>query len=232
MLTPLTCQNMSDDAGTDTREAIVKAARDLLVSGGIDALSMRKVAAAVGVSATAIYRHFENKEALLSAAVVRGARIFGSYLQDGLNETIPLGRLLRMSQCYFDFAREHRYDYQVLFMLDCEQIGMHKLDQRAQAETNATFQMLIDRIVDCQNSGDVLPGDPANLAIFVWSAFHGLASLRIAGRMDVDELAFAALVEQQIERTVDVISTPAGVTCRNHLFSSAKRARALCHPRQ
>lgn len=190
----------------DTREAMVKAARDLLVSGGLDALSMRKVGLAVGVSATAIYRHFENKEALLSAAVARGAQIFGTYLLAALTEKSPLSRLRRMGHRYFDFAREHRHDYQILFMLDCEQIGMHKLDERAQAETGSTFQLLIDRVVECQASGDLTTGDPVSLSVYIWSALHGLASLRIAGRMDVDESAFCTLAAQQIERILRSLS--------------------------
>lgn len=196
---------MNTSVETDTREAMVKAARDLLVSGGLDALSMRKVGLAVGVSATAIYRHFEDKEALLSAAVARGAQIFGGYLLGALTEKSPLGRLRRMGQRYFDFALEHRHDYQVLFMLDCEQIGMHKLDERAQAETASTFQMLVDRVVECQASGDLISGDPLSLSVYIWSALHGLVSLRIAGRMDVDDAAFTALAAQQIERTLSAI---------------------------
>lgn len=195
----------------DTREAMVKAARDLLVSGGLDALSMRKVGKSVGVSATAIYRHFDDKEALLSAAVSRGARIFGSYLLDALSEKTPLERLVRMSHRYFDFARDQRYDYQVLFMLDCEQVGMHKLDKHAQTETNGTFQMLVDRIVECQASGDLVPGNPVNLAVFVWAAYHGLASLRIAGRVAVDDEIFSNLVDQQIERTIKTITSCAAL---------------------
>ena len=50
---------------TDTETAILVAARDLLAEGGLDALSMRAVAARVGISATAIYNYFTNKQALV-----------------------------------------------------------------------------------------------------------------------------------------------------------------------
>ena len=125
---------MAAAAERDTREAILESARDLLVQGGLESLSMRKVGQAAGVSATAIYRHFEDKDALLSAAVTRGAQIFGSYLMDALGEATPFARLRRMGRRYFDFALEHRHDYQLLFMLDCGQIKMEKLDERAQKE--------------------------------------------------------------------------------------------------
>lgn len=189
----------------DTREAIVEATRDLLVTSGVQALSMRKVADAVGVSATALYRHFEDKDALLSAAVTRGAQLFGRYLLDALGEPTPWRRLQRMGRRYFDFALEHRHDYHVLFMLDCEQSGMKKLDHRAQQETRATFTLLVDRITECQSTGDVRQGDPLALAVFVWSACHGLASLRIAGRVASDAAEYDELVQAQLTLTLNAL---------------------------
>ena len=65
-------------SSTDT--AILEAARDLLAEGGIDALSMRAVAARVGVSATAIYNYFENKQALVESVISIGFERFDNYL--------------------------------------------------------------------------------------------------------------------------------------------------------
>jgi len=160
----------------------------------------------VNVSATAIYRHFEDKDALLSAAVVQGAQVFARYLLDALKETTALARLQRMGQRYFDFAADHRHDYQILFMTDCKQTGMQKLDERAQRETRGTFLMLVDRVVECQTTGEVQPGDPTALAVYIWSSFHGLASLKITGRVSVDETVYTQLVNQQIQRTLGAVA--------------------------
>ncbi len=186
----------------DTREAMVAAARDLMVKGGFEALSMRKVGQAVGVSATAIYRHFEDKDALLSAAVTRGARLFGNYLRDALGQDTAWARLRHMGQRYFDFADEHRQDYYVLFMLDCEQSGMEKLDQIAKLETRATFTMLVDRIAECQANGKIRAGDPNALAVYVWSSYHGLASLRSVGRIGGTQEEYQHLVSAQLDLTL------------------------------
>ena len=56
----------------DTRQSILEAARDLYAKEGVHALSMRKLADQVGISATAIYRHFDDKEHLILAAVLPG----------------------------------------------------------------------------------------------------------------------------------------------------------------
>jgi len=199
---------MGADSERDTRESMIEAARDLMVSGGFEALSMRKVGQAVGVSATAIYRHFEDKDAVLSAAVIQGARLFGSYLRDALREPTPWARLERMGQRYFDFAEEHRQDYYVLFMLDCEQSGMEKLDQIAKLETRSTFTMLVDRICECQAAGVLRAGDPNALAVYVWSSYHGLASLRGVGRIGGSAEEYQHLVRAQLELTLSALCVP------------------------
>ena len=193
---------MNDRVESATREAIIEAARDLLVEGGVDALSMRKIGMQVGVSATAIYRHFEDKDALLSAAVSRGAQVFAGYLIDALSHRAPMKRLRRMGQRYFDFAKEHPHDYQLLFMFDCDQSNMNKLDEKTREETQQTFVMLVDRVVECQHSGDIVTSDPVLIAVYIWSSYHGLASLRINGRIGVSDSEFDQLVAQQIELTL------------------------------
>jgi len=186
----------------DTRESMIEAARELLVNGGFEALSMRKVGQAVGVSATAIYRHFEDKDALLSAAVTQGARLFGSYLRGALGQPTAWLRLRHMGKRYFEFADEHRQDYYVMFMLDCEQSGMEKLDQIAKLETRATFTMLVDRIAECQATGEIRTGDPTALAVYVWSSYHGLASLRSVGRIACTAEEYQHLVRAQLDLTL------------------------------
>ena len=54
---------------TETEEAILEAARNVLAEGGVGALSMRSLAERVGVSATAIYHHFDGKDALVAQVV-------------------------------------------------------------------------------------------------------------------------------------------------------------------
>ena len=67
------------ERSVETEAAIVNAARNLLAEGGLDALSMRLVADRVGLSATAIYHYFENKDALVRRVVSDGYRRFGEY---------------------------------------------------------------------------------------------------------------------------------------------------------
>jgi AcrR family transcriptional regulator len=160
---------------------------------------MRRVASSCGVSATAIYRHFEDKDALLCAAVVDGFRLFGAYLMESLQAPTPRQRLRAIGQRYFDFARERPHEYQIMFVLDCRQMGLSKLDDSARREMDGTFVMLVDRIAECQKAGLVRDGDAQSLAAFMWSSAHGLASLMLNGNLDLGPEENARLVAQQLD---------------------------------
>ena len=81
-----------------TERHILDAARDLYLEQGLQGLPMRKVADTVGISATAIYRHFDNRETLVLAICEEGFRRFGEYLYRGLRGETPLERLVLSGQ--------------------------------------------------------------------------------------------------------------------------------------
>lgn len=168
---------------------------------------MRRVASQCGVTATAIYRHFEDKDALVCAAVVEGFRLLGSYLLQALEAKSPLARFQQMGRRYFDFAREHPHDYRIIFMLDCRAQGMAKLDEDQRREIQGTFQMLQDRVTECQAAGVLGAGEAQALAAFVWSSYHGLASLLLSGGLGLLEgEALASLIDQQLALTLRAVA--------------------------
>ncbi|HSC88979.1 MAG TPA: helix-turn-helix domain-containing protein, partial [Polyangiaceae bacterium] len=103
----------------DTREQLLRAARDVLLDEGLAGFSLRKVAAQCGISAPAIYRHFEDKDDLLAAAIQRGAALFTNYLLSALSEATPRERLQQLGQRYFRFAVENPRDYELIFVVRC-----------------------------------------------------------------------------------------------------------------
>jgi len=167
----------------DTRQQLLEKARDILISEGLEGLSMRKVASACDLSAPAIYRHFADKDDLLSAAVAEGARLFSHFLLGALTENAPLARLRMLGQRYFDFALEHPKDYELLFVVNCRALGLERLDERAQAETGASFRILVDRVLECQAAGELVSGPAEAMAVHIWAAVHGFASLALSGHL-------------------------------------------------
>jgi AcrR family transcriptional regulator len=160
-----------------TRSDLLHAARELYVREGLQGLSMRLVAERAGVSAPAIYRHFESKEDLIFELCREGHRTFATYLARGLAGKTPRERLVRTGLGYLDFALEHRAFYLLLFATPTEQLGFEKLGARNMEEGALTFQMLVDRVRECMDVKVLAKGDPLVVAVEIWAHVHGLSSL-------------------------------------------------------
>jgi AcrR family transcriptional regulator len=169
--------------GSATRERILEEARDLFVAGGMNGFSMRKVAERVGVSATAIYRHFEGKETLLLAVVEAGFELFTSYLLRARSGATAAERLERSGEAYLRFALDHPGYYRVMFMSSREDFGFERLPAQSVARQTGAFGQVVARVGECQDAGLLRPGDPGELAVLLWSFSHGLASLYLGGHL-------------------------------------------------
>jgi AcrR family transcriptional regulator len=165
------------------REQILTIARDLFLTRGLAGLSMRRVAAGAGISATAIYRHYKDKQALLQAMVEEGHQVFASYLFRALSGKTPYERLRLSAQSYLAFAIEQPKYYQLIFMSwsDEKQAELATRDRDPDRKA-PTFQFLLDRVGECIGEGVFRKGtDPMDAALGAWSLVHGLATLWLTG---------------------------------------------------
>lgn len=181
--------------GAETRERLLRCAREHYLEVGAANLSLREVARRAGVSAAAVYRHFEDKDALLGALVGEGFRAFYGYLMRSLAETSPLERLRAAGRNYLAFALENPEHYTVIFM--------RKSGAKVSGypETGTTFQLLVDRVRECIDARVLRAADPAILAASIWAHVHGLASLRIANPFfaEMPAAAFARFFETSVD---------------------------------
>ena len=123
----------------DTRARILHESREILQEKGRLGFSMRGVAERVGVTATALYRHFEDKDALLAALLEQGFSTFSSYLMRSLAGKTPLQRLRLAGNAYFDFALEHPRDYSLMFLTPCDDLGLESVSEGTKARMDATL---------------------------------------------------------------------------------------------
>lgn len=188
----------------ETRARILHESGELLRDKGMAGFSMRGVAERVGVTATALYRHFADKDALLAALLDEGFSTFGQYLMRALAGKTPLERLRRAGYAYFDFALEHPRDYALMFTTPCVDLGLKSVSAGAKARMDGTFVFLVDRIKECVAAGVFAEHDPRTTALHIWATVHGLAALRLNGQLaELDERAF----RQHVEFTLDRIET-------------------------
>ena len=173
----------------DTRSQLISAARDLYLESGPLDFSLREVARRVGVSAPAVYRHFEGKDDLLAAACTQGFLVFSSYLVRALAEATPRARLLSTGDQYRRFALENPTDYRFIFMTSPLATGASgpkgpKPGAHSGLPQDSTFRLLVDRVKECIEARVLGKGNPDEMAIFIWAHVHGLVSLRLSGKLD------------------------------------------------
>jgi AcrR family transcriptional regulator len=186
-----------------TRERILTCASMLYAEDGLVGFSMRKIADKVGVSAAALYRHYEDKEALLMAICEEGFRIFGNYLFQALHASTPLDRLHETGEGYLQFALGNPHYYRVIFMTPVESFGWKKLPEGNQDNFSSSFQFLIDRVRECIDAKVLREGDPTALSFTIWAHVHGLVSLRLAGHVPMfDEQQFSEIYRSSIRQVV------------------------------
>jgi AcrR family transcriptional regulator len=167
--------------GAAVELAILDAARDLLADRGPEALSMRAVAERVGVSATAIYHYFENKEALVRRVVDHGFERFGDSLREAA-ERHPRGSLERvraLGEAYLQFAIENEAYFRVLF-------DVHHAHQRALDDLpdNGGYGLLRQAVEDAMAAGTIRKTDPDVLVMYLWSLAHGLLMISMTCNID------------------------------------------------
>lgn len=161
---------------SEQREKILGCACDLYLSEGLDGFSMRKLAKHVGVTAPALYRHFESREQVLADLVREAHREFASSLYRALEGRTPEERFFRAGEAYLDFALKHPRWYELLF-LSPEHMGMAELPDDIEAMGCGLHQFWVDRVRECMDAGILREGDPIQVSLTMWGHAHGLLSL-------------------------------------------------------
>jgi len=164
--------------GESLREEVLAAAERLLVAAGNeDAVSIRAVAAAVGVSPAAIYLHFPDKDALMSAVCGRVFRMFDAALEEAAaGATDPIDDLFRRARAYVRFGLANPGQYQIIFLTKKEggRLADVPWEERPGAEAYAHLVAAVQRAMD---AGALRPDDADLVATGLWMCVHGVTSL-------------------------------------------------------
>lgn len=159
----------------DLRAACLRAARELLEEDGSAALSLRAVARRAGVSATAPYRHYADRDDLVSAVAAEGYRELAQHLAAAHPAPSTPDDLAAVAVVYVQFALEHPALFRAMFAEPCDPTSKERV--AATAVITEYVQSLVR---------DAFPGadDSGALATTVWALVHGLAFLHLDGKLD------------------------------------------------
>ncbi|TCJ95731.1 TetR/AcrR family transcriptional regulator [Nocardia alba] len=155
----------------DLRAALLSAAMEMLEAG--EPFSLRAIARRAGVSQTAPYRHFKDRDALESALAVEGFRDLQANLGEGRNPPASLQDLAEFAVTYVAFALRRPALFRVMFGKPCDDAD----DERVKA-ADALHELLADAL------DRVFPeADASALASAGWGLAHGLACLYLDGKL-------------------------------------------------
>jgi AcrR family transcriptional regulator len=166
--------------GDRLRDEILEAAERLLVeTGDEEAVSIRAVSDAVGVTPPSIYLHFADKNELMFAVSERQFERLDRVLEEAAaGSDNPLESLRLRGRAYVEFGLENPEHYRILFMGNP---GSSPEDFDAEKmRTTASFDHLVDAVRRCVDAGVIPPQDPVFVALGLWAVVHGVTSLMIS----------------------------------------------------
>ncbi|MFK4107564.1 TetR/AcrR family transcriptional regulator [Streptomyces sp. NPDC002176] len=158
----------------DLRAACLRAARELLEEDGSAGLSLRAVARRAGVSATAPYRHYADRDALVSAVAAEGYRELAESLAAAHPDPRTPDELASVAVAYVRFALDRPAMFRVMFAEPCDP------NSEERVAATAAISGYVRGIVQAAFPG----ADPDALATTVWALVHGLAFLHLDGKLD------------------------------------------------
>jgi AcrR family transcriptional regulator len=171
--------------GRQLREEILAATeRMLLDTGSMDAVSIRGVADAVGVTPPSIYRHFADKSTLIFEVCVRHFDALEASVRaasDPFDD--PVERLAAMGRAYIEFGLANPEPYRIMFMTRPDTAPAEH--QGGALATTSAFGLLVSCVQSCVDAGRFRPGhtDAYRLSLTFWARVHGLTSLMVSKPM-------------------------------------------------
>ena len=188
----------------ELRTKILDAARELFVSEGYEAVTMRKVAEKIEYSPTAIYLHFKDKDALIRDLCVHDFSSFAARFAEAAAVEDPVERLHRAGEAYFAFALQHPRQYRFMFMTPRPPIEP-EAGEAADPARNA-YVFLYATVKEAIARGRLRPEhtDAQLVAQTIWGAVHGVASLEIAHGCEQGWVEWRP-IEKRIRMMVDLV---------------------------
>lgn len=168
----------------DLYRLILDTARHFLVSEGYKNLSMRKIAGAIGYSATSIYLHFTGKDALVHTLIDEGMgrkyEAFAAVVAACPDD--PVARFAGLCRAYIDFGLNNPEYYEIMYLLHPEKMARFPADKYRKARRN--LEVIAETLKEGAAKGLMSVTDPLLDASVTWAALHGAVSLLFSQRMD------------------------------------------------
>ena len=190
------------------RNDILTRACELYLEDGVEAVSMRRLARDLGVTAPALYRHYHSREEMLLDVVAEAYRRLSERLYGALSGRTPAERLLLAGQAYLDFALDQPKYYEMLYT-PAHTLGAEAFPEQVTEQVASVGRFFNDRVRECIDAGLFQPLDPADVSGTLWAHAHGLISIYLRGCLDMDAEEFRRHYRASSRRAITGMATPA-----------------------
>lgn len=206
---------MAETKQQNLKQRIIEAARQVLLSEGYRNCSLRKIARKIDVSATSIYLHFENKDALVHTLMEDAIDRLNNQLQksiEGLDE--PISKLESLAREYTAFALEYPREYQVIYLISSEEMTRYPKDKFRKARKG--YEIVTKVLEEGVNSGLIAEKEPRMAAYTFWAQLHGVMSVVLSKRLDtrIDQKIF---IEEAINHIIKGYQIRTSLKTNNNL---------------
>jgi AcrR family transcriptional regulator len=188
-----------EGGGNATAERILEAAGELLDREGVEAVTMRRVAGAVGITAMAVYRHFPNRDGLLNALADGGF----AQLREQLIALQGAEKLTAVLDAYLDFALEKPRLFELMFL--SLRPGARQFPGDFRAGASPTANVAAELIREGMESGAFRQDDVWEIALEMGALLQGMVMLYLGGRIGMEAEEFRALCHRSFRRYFDGI---------------------------
>jgi AcrR family transcriptional regulator len=188
-----------------TIDRISLAARKLLDKEGVEGVTMRRVATAVGVTPMALYRHYPNRDALLNTVADAGfadlaAKLAGLRLTGGVDR-----QLVTILDVFLDYAFDHPRLFELMFLTKRE--GARQYPEDFRNRKSPTANVSADVIARAMETGIFRKDDVWEIVFEMGALMQGLVMLYLGGRMAMSSSEFRAFCHRSFGRYFDGIRT-------------------------
>lgn len=163
----------------ELKEKIIKGSTELFLEHGIEGTSIRMIADKIEYSPATIYLHFKDKNELFYVIMERAFGLFFEYFSRVLPIKDPMERLHKLGDVYLKFAEENPFYYDLMFVIRAP-MDHTKDDWDSGTRSHA---VLTNTVQECIDEGYFKGHNPEGLSLTIWSTVHGLATLRLRGRL-------------------------------------------------
>lgn len=185
----------------DLRQQILETSRDFLVEQGLGRMSMRKIARKVGVTATSIYLHFQNKDELLHTLIEETIEELNAHLEAASkNNGTPREQLFNLGRAYVDFAMNNPGKYQIVYQVRADEMGRYPKEKFRKARRG--YKLVSSIIRESNKRGETREMAPDLAAYVFWAQLHGLMSVVLSKRLDV-RVSQKAFIDKGLEQIVN-----------------------------